>query len=155
MWPQTQLLVHWGRYAHPDDQNFVENLLPSTTLLSNWKFLRKSLFYEFLPFLTTFFNSFQLLSLFPDLFFQIVWEFFFRFSRLFFFEFIEPDPLIARIKGLKNMYIFKILNFKYQNFKNWILSKKNLYFIEFLNFLKLDFQKSIFRNLKIIKNVQM
>ena len=62
---------------------------------------------------------------------------------------------ISKILIFQNMYIFEILNFKSQNFKNWILSKKNLYFIEFLNFLKLDFQKSIFRNLKIIKNVQM
>ena len=134
MWPQTQLLVHWGRYAYPDDQNFVRNLLPSTTLLSNWKFLRKPFFSGFIPFLTTFFNLFQLLPLFPDLFFQIVWELFFRFSRLFFFEFFEPDPLIVRIKGLKNMYIFKILNFKYQNFKNWILSKKIYILSKFLIF---------------------
>ena len=92
--------MHWGRYGYPDDQNFVANLLPSTTFLLNWKFLRKSLFYGFLPFLTTFFNSFQLLSLFPDLFFQIVWEFFFLNFSSFFFEFFEPDPLIVRIKGL-------------------------------------------------------
>ena len=63
------------------------------TFLLNWKFLRKSLFYGFFPFFTTFFNSSQLHPLFPDLFYQIVWKYFYRIFRHFFFDFFEPDPL--------------------------------------------------------------
>ena len=85
--------MHLGRYGYPDERNFVANLLPSMTFLLNWKFLRKSLFYGFFPFFTTFFNSSQLLPLFPDLFFQIVWKYFYRIFRHFFFDFFEPDPL--------------------------------------------------------------
>ena len=86
-------MVHLGRYGYPDERNFVTNLLPPMTFLLNWKFLRKSLFYGFFPFFTTFFNSSQLHPLFPDLFFQIVWKYFYRIFRHFLFDFFEPDPL--------------------------------------------------------------
>ena len=85
--------MHLGRYGYPDERNFVTNLLPPMTFLLNWKFLRKSLFYGFFPFFTTFFNSSQLHPLFPDLFFQIVWKYFYRIFRHFLFDFFEPDPL--------------------------------------------------------------
>ena len=110
------------------------NLLPSTTLLSNWKFLRKSLFYEFLPFLTTFFNSFHLLSLFPDLFIQIVWEFFFRFSRLFFFffEFFERDPLIATIERLA--FTIAMVPITSKSVKNWAIYGQKKGFLQVYHF---------------------
>ena len=86
-------MVHLGRYGYPDERNFVTNLLPPMTFLLNWKFLRNALFYGFFPFFTTFFNSSQLHPLFPDLFYQIVWTYFYRIFRHFFFDFFEPDPL--------------------------------------------------------------
>ena len=122
MWAQTQLLVHWGRYGYPDDWNFVTNLLPSMTFMLNWKFLRKSLFYGFLTFLTTFFNLFQLLSLFPVLFFQIVWEFFFRIFRLFFSTCSNRIPLSSVILRMK-VLAFPIVTVQRtsKSVKNWAI----------------------------------